>query len=34
MHNMFQIGFNCGQRSMVDKPGLDEVLKEDGANHT
>lgn len=28
MHYMFQIGFNCGKRSMVDKPGLDEVLKE------
>ena len=28
MHYMFQIGFNCGQRSMGDNSGLDEVLKE------
>lgn len=29
MHNMFQIGFNCGQRSMDDNnDGLDEILKE------
>nr|DAM28520.1 MAG TPA: hypothetical protein [Caudoviricetes sp.] len=28
MHYMFQIGFNCGQRSMGDNSGLDEILKE------
>lgn len=28
MHQMFKVGFNCGQRSMGDNAGLDEILKE------
>lgn len=28
MHNMFQIGFNCGQRSMVDNAVPDELLRD------